>query len=434
MRISLAMNLLGVLLALAAPVARAAVPTHGMPMTGVVQPELAPLDELMVSFITDHAVPGAALAVAKDGRLLYARGFGYGDIGSKIPVQPGSLFRIASLSKPITATAVLQLVEAKKLRLGDPVLALLTSEKPGSAAVLAVPAGAKVDPLLEKVTVLDLLHHTGGWDSARSGDPMFQSVRIAEAVGVRPPAMPGDILRYVFGRPLDFDPGTSYVYSNFGYSVLGRVIEKASGQSYEAYVREHVLAPLGLRDMRLGKTLREGRAPGEVRYYDERERTGPCVFAGRLGEDVPLPYGAWCLEAMDSHGGWLASAPDLVRFGAAFDNPETCPLLKAEGLRTMFARPAGAAGRGADGKPAPAYYACGWMVRPIGLRANTWHAGALDGTSTLLVRRHDGLTWAVLFNTRTGNLKGKDLAAEIDPLVHEAVGKVKEWPRAAVEP
>ena len=121
-----------------------------------------------------------------------------------------------------------------------------------------------------------------------------------------------------------------------------------------------------------------------------------------------------------------------MRFGAAFDNPQTCPILKAESVETMFARPRGAAGRGADGKPAPAYYGCGWMVRPVGLRANTWHAGALDGASTLLVRRHDGLTWAVLFNARTGSLKDKDLAAEIDPLVHEAVGKVKEWPHAAV--
>jgi len=300
------MNLLGVLLALAATSARAAVPTDGLPMTGVVQPELAPLDELMTSFVTGHAVPGAAMAIAKDGRLLYARGFGYADVAEKTPVQPRSLFRIASLSKPITAAAVLQLVDAKKLRLADPVLALLTSEKPGSPAIIALPAGAKIDPLPEKVTVRNLLQHTGGWDSARSGDPMFQSVRIAESVGVRPPAMPIDIMRTVFGRPLDFEPGTSYVYSNFGYSVLGRVIEKASGQSYEDYVREHVLAPVGIRDMRLGKTLLKDRAPGEVRYYDERERTGPCVFADRLREQVPLPYGTWCLEAMDSHGGWLA--------------------------------------------------------------------------------------------------------------------------------
>ena len=432
MRIPLAINLLAVLLALAAAAAQAAVPTDGLPMTGLEQPELAPLDELMTSFITSHAVPGASMALAKDGRLLYARGFGYADVAEKRPVHPGSLFRIASISKPITAVAVLQLVEAKKLRLAEPVLEFLTSDKPGSPAVLALPAGAKLHPLLEKVTVLELLRHTGGWDSARSGDPMFQSVRIAEAVGVRPPAMPVDILRYVFGRPLDFEPGTTYVYSNFGYSVLGRVIEKASGQPYEAYVREHVLGPLSIRGMRLGKTLLKDRAPAEVRYYDEHERTGPCVFAGRLGEQVPLPYGTWCLEAMDSHGGWLASAADLVRFAAALDNPETCPLLKAESIETMFARPRGAAGRGPDGKPAPAYYGCGWMVRPVGLKANTWHAGALDGTSTLLVRRYDGLTWAVLFNTRYGNLKDEDLAGKIDPLVHEAVGKVKEWPHGTV--
>jgi N-acyl-D-amino-acid deacylase len=411
-----------------------------LPVTGPANPDLAPLDRLMSEFVMDHEVPGAALAVAKNGELVYARGFGYADVEGKIPVQPASLFRIASLSKPITAVAVLQLVEAGKLKLDDPVFAVLkdfpsTQEETAGRPPVA-PTKATADPRLGRITVRQLLQHTGGWDSAKSGEPMFRSVAIAEALGVPPPALPPDIIRYMRGRPLDFDPGERCASSNFGYCVLGRIIEKASGQTYEDYVRTRVLAPLGIRTMRLGKTLLKDRAPGEVRYYDEKGRTGPCVFAGMAGEKVPLPYGTWCLEAMDAHGGWLAPAADLVRFASAFGDPAACPVLKAEGIRTMFACPDGPAGHEPDGKPKAAYYACGWMVRPVGKegRFNAWHAGGFDGASTLLVRRCDGFAWAVLFNCRNGNLKGKDLAAEIDPLVHRAVDAVKDWPRAGISP
>ena len=147
----------------------------------------------------------------------------------------------------------------------------------------------------------------------------------------------------------------------------------------------------------------------------------------RLGKPVPWPYGGWCLESMDSHGGWIASAEDLVRFAAAFDDPDHCKILGAKSIETMFARPPGAAGEDKDGKPAASYYGCGWAVQPVGDgKANTWHNGSLDGTSTLLVRRWDGLTWAVLFNSRQA--KGGEPAGLIDPLVHEAADAVKHWP------
>jgi Beta-lactamase len=143
---------------------------------------------------------------------------------------------------------------------------------------------------------------------------------------------------------------------------------------------------------------------------------------------------------MDSHGGWISSAPDLVRFASAFDHPDRCKILKAASIKTMFACPDGLAGHTKDGKAKDVFYGCGWSVRtvapspspkgrggPEAGRINTWHNGALDGTSTLLVRRADGLTWAVLFNTRS-NAKGTDLSGLIDPLVHQAADKVKRWP------
>jgi N-acyl-D-amino-acid deacylase len=259
---------------------------------------------------------------------------------------------------------------------------------------------------------------------------MFRPLEIARTLSSEPPAGPADVIRYMRGQPLDFQPGERYAYSNFGYCLLGRLIEKASGEAYDAYVKEHVLKPLGISRMQLGKTLLEGRAAGEVRYYEPGNRHGPAVVGPRLGHDVPLPYGTWYLEAMDAHGGWIASAVDLVRFASAFDDPRACPILKAETIAEMFARPAGLAGHDSEGKPRPVHYGLGWSVRPTGYPCCPvhWHTGSLDGTSTILVHRNDGLTWAMLFNTRNGAAAEKAPARLIDSRIHEAADKVRDWP------
>ncbi len=96
---------------------------------------------------------------------------------------------------------------------------------------------------------------------------MFCSVPFAKELGKQPPASTDDIIRNMLGRPLDFDPGKRHAYSNYGYCLLGRVIETVSGETYEQYVREHVLAPLGIRTMRIGHTKLEDRCENEVRYY-----------------------------------------------------------------------------------------------------------------------------------------------------------------------
>jgi CubicO group peptidase (beta-lactamase class C family) len=384
-------------------------------VTGIEQPAMTSFDELMRDFVREHQVVGASLAVTKDARLVYARGFGLADRDQGEPVEPASLFRIASLSKPITGAAIVQLVERKVLALDNKVCEVLALQK-------------TMDPRWHQISIRQLLHHTGGWDRDKSFDPMFRSVKIAKNLKVPPPAMPEHIIHYMTAERLDFDPGNRYVYSNFGYSLLGRVIERVGGAPYGEYVRRQVLAPLGISRMQLGATLAGGRRPHEVRYYDRQDRTGPSVM-GPLGEQVPLPYGTWCLEAMDAHGGWLASAIDLVRFAAALDRPEQCKILKPASIETLFARPSDAAGHKEDGGLKDVYYACGWNVRQVGRNGghNTWHTGALDGTSTLMVRRHDGVNWAVLFNNRKTE-NGKELAGTIDPLVHRAADKVTHWP------
>jgi N-acyl-D-amino-acid deacylase len=223
---------------------------------------------------------------------------------------------------------------------------------------------------------------------------MFMSGEISQTMETPAPADCPTIIRYMLGQTLDFDPGTQYAYSNFGYCVLGRVIEKVTGMGYEDYVRTHILAPVGIDDMHIGHTLLDDRYPGEVRYYGTEATLTPSVFP-EITEFTAWPYGGFFLEAMDSHGGWIASAPDLVRFASALEDTKSTPLLEPETLDLMVSRPAIPLWEGTVN-----YYALGWFVRPSSSGETLWHGGSLPGTTTVLYRSANGLTWAALFNTR----------------------------------
>jgi N-acyl-D-amino-acid deacylase len=396
-----------------------------VPTTGAANEHLAAFDKLFTGFIAEHKLPGAGVAVTRHGKLVYARGFGLADVEKKHPVQPDSLFRLASVSKPITAVGVMLLVERGKLKLDDPVLKHITLKA-------AVPAKGQFDKRWEKITVRQCLQHTGGWDRDKKGgfDPIGIPHKISKALELDGPPTPNDIVRYMMGQPLDFDPGAKMIYSNLGYLVLGRVMESVTGQKYEPWVKKNVLAPAKIADMALARALPEKRAKNEVRYYDGKKRTGACLYAPRAGEKVPLPDGAENVEGFEAHGGWVASAVDLVRFASAFDYDRKSPLLSADTIKEMWARPEGAARFEPRKKKLPdAYYGCGWEVRPVGKtgKANTWHEGLISGTSTLLVRRFDGLNWAVLFNADT-DPKGDEPADLIDTPMHETADAIKKWP------
>ena len=388
----------------AAPAAQPALPITGEPVAG-----MASVDEAISTLMRRWEIPGGAVGVVKDGRLVYARGFGYSDAAAGEAVAPDALFRIASVSKPITGVAVAKLVEDGRLDLDAGAFALL--------ADLAPPPGAARDPRLASITVRQLLHHAGGWDRDRSFDPMFRTTEAPATPGTPIPAGAETIIRYMLGRPLDFDPGSRYAYSNFGYAVLGEIIERAAGTSYEQYVTGAVLAPMGIRRMRLGGSLPGARAPGEVRYYDPGTATS--VFPG--GERVPFPYGGFHLEAMDAHGGWIASAADLLRFVTAVDGLPTRPdVLRRATIDTMTARPPAPLWEGS-----PVYYAQGWLVRPA--EGNWWHDGSLPGTASIVVRTGGGLAWVALFNARA-MLPGSAFEAQIDGAMWRAVRGVTAWP------
>jgi N-acyl-D-amino-acid deacylase len=178
--------------------------------------------------------------------------------------------------------------------------------------------------------------------------------------------------------------------------------------------------------MRIGASLDGKQADGEVRYYTPKDDEAKNVFPDGPKE-TSWPYGGFHLEAMDAHGGWIASAVDLARFAAALDDPQRSPLLKPETFQTMSAAPPPVS-RLPDGSLADNHYGCGWSVRPVGKngKANYWHGGSLPGTSTLLVRRWDGLSWAVLFNQRSEDKNLPDGA--IDRALHRAADAVAKWP------
>jgi N-acyl-D-amino-acid deacylase len=384
-------------------------------VSGDLPKELESFDSMMKAFVSEHKVAGASLAVTTKGRLVAARGYGYADIETKTPVTPTSLFRIASISKPITAVAILQLVEQKKLTLDTKIFNVLKVKWP-----------KEFDKRQMDITVRHLLQHRGGWDRAVSFDGMFQSVRFANELKVDAPATAKQVIKSMLSHPLDFAPGERYAYSNYGYCLLGRAIEELTGTEYEVHVKKHVLAPLGITAMRIGKTRRVGQQKNEVTYY--HPRTGTSVFSSDLGLQVPAPYGAWYLEAMDSHGAWIASAVDLARFAAAFDDPENSPILSAESIKQMHVRPPGAAGVNKDGTPKEVFYTLGWINRllPDG-QINHWHTGSLPGTATILIRRHDGKSFIALFNGRVSP-KASHLGRAIDPELHRAANKVVSWP------
>ncbi|MEY2410828.1 MAG: hypothetical protein QOF48_3498 [Verrucomicrobiota bacterium] len=376
-------------------------------------------DPVVLNFMSERDIPGAALAVAKDRRLVYAQGYGWADRALKIRATPDSLFRIASISKPFTAVAVLQLVEQNKLSLDAPVYEFLE-------LAAQQPKALSLDERWKRITLRHLLHHTAGWDRDASGDPMFKSREIASAFSLPPPAGPAAIIRWMLGKPLDFDPGSRYAYSNFGYCLLGRVIEKATGQPYEKWMRKKILRPAGIHRMRIGASRERGRAPGEVCYYTTDHSTARSVF-GEPRASVPSPYGGFCLEAMDSHGGWIASAVDLVRFATALNDPARSPLLKSETFAQLSEPPSPPVSRDAAGRLKEYYYGCGWQVRPVGSdgKANYWHNGSLPGTSTYLFRLWNGISYAILFNQRSEGKKDDSL---IDPALGRAAAAVTKWP------
>lgn len=354
--------------------------TAGPLATGTVPASLAGFDKVVQTFMTERKISCGQLAMTKHGKLVMARGYGTYAPPTKAyilaRVTPTSLFRIASLSKSITSAAIMRLVQDGKLSLGAPVTTLLG-------------LSATADPRMDQVTVLRLMQHLGGWNRDTSKDPLWIDHTIAAALDVPLPIGHDDIIAYRNARPLDHDPGTRMYYSNYGYMLLGRIIAKVSGRSYEDYVKQAVLAPVGITRMRLGRSLRSEMSASEVSYTSKY--TNKSVVDGS-GQVVPFPYGGFNMPNQDANGGWIASAVDMVRYARIFD--AAGPVLNANSLATIMAKPE--IGESGDGW----WYGCGWYARQVPGNLNTWHSGGMPGTHTYLARLQNGWTYSFLFNRR----------------------------------
>ena len=379
-----------------------------IPSTGIVVPGMASYDQLATSLMTTYQIPGAAIAIARNGRLVFARGYGYANTSTGELVRPDSLFRIASLTKPITSAAILLLVQRGEISLDQRVFDILKSEQP-------LP-GQTPDPRLASITVRELLEHQGGWNRDSTFDPMFIPLEIAAAAGTPPPPDTRTIIRFMMGKPLQFDPGTAYNYSNYGYALLGRVIETISGQTYEAFVRGQVLSASGAC-MSLGHSLQSQSLPGEVKYYDY---PGAPLTSSVYGQgQVPWPDGGFYLEAMDSHGGWVASPVDYLRFVLSVDGRDHPQILSSSTISTMVAQPSISVG-------SPYWYGLGWLVRPSNGDANWWHTGSLPGSSTIVVRNYNGMVWVAFFNSRPADQA--TFFNDLDSGMWTALAGVTSWP------
>ncbi|MRR19650.1 class A beta-lactamase-related serine hydrolase [bacterium] len=354
-------------------------------------------------FMKNWSIKGASVAVAREGKLLYARGFGYASLNDSLPVEPYHRFRIASVSKLVTAVAVMKLQEEGKLSVNDHVF--------GPDGILDDTLFAHPkDRRVFNITVAHLLAHEGGW-SQRYGDQMFMPEVISRTLKVPMPVDLKTIVKFALSKNLHFTPGTGQSYSNLGYSILGLVIEKASGTDYETYCRRQVLEPLGIYDMAIGRNLPEKALPFEVTYYEvDNAPLKPSVYG--TGEMVPASRGGNDIETLGAAGGWVATAPDLMRLLLAVDGFEQPKdLLTPESVNFMTDVYNG-------------YAPVGWRAAlPNG---SWWRTGSFSGTSAMMKRMPDGTAWVVLLNTSAWN--GPELTTDIDRMMSKFIMRVREWP------
>src|ERR1044072_8664989 len=362
--------------------------------TGIPAGSMSQCDTQMQTFMNKYQIPGATLAVTKNGKLVYMRAFGTANQAGTEATRPYHMFRIASISKPITSLAIFKLIENGQLSLSD---------KPfGPGGILnADPyfANANVtDTRVYNITIQNLLEHSAGWNRdlpmspsplppypyGFASDPIEFPLHVTQTLGEPNPVTPRNLIKFLMQKGLDFTPGTDFSYSNVGFLVLGEVIEKKTGMTYENYVKQNIFAPLGIYDIRLGKNLLADKQEREGEYNNPF--TNLSVYgAGQFG---PWPYGDASVEAMDAHGGWIATARDLVRLFTAFDGfPSRPDILSASSLATMTTPSANWAN-----------YAKGIQVTPAGVWS---HAGALFGSYSWMARNSNQVTWAVIMNARS---------------------------------
>ncbi|MCY7421503.1 MAG: serine hydrolase [Chitinophagaceae bacterium] len=390
--------------------------------TGIPVPSMVQTDNLIKGFLSTYEIPGASVAIAKDGKIVYMRAFGYADINKTTPTQPYNVFRIASLSKQVTSIAIMKLMQEGLLTMSSKVF--------GSGGILEnhpVFSSANItDNRIYNITIRNLMEHSAGWNREidcnpnpstpypnflRGCDAVDFPLRVTQVTATSNPVTKDALIKFILEKGLNFAPGTDYKYSNLGFLILGEVIEKITNQSYEKYVRNSILAPLGIFDMHIGNNLLSEKQEREGEYTAYGEKTLSCYGTG---ESVPREYGGYNVTAMDSHGGWIASSRDMLKLLTAVDGFNTKPdILEKASIDTMV-------------KPSVnnQNYAKGWNVNTAN---NWWHTGGLDGTACEQVRTAGGYTWIIILNKRN-TIYPNNFGSDLDNLGWNCLAATATWP------
>jgi CubicO group peptidase (beta-lactamase class C family) len=360
---------------LATGLAYGVTPAPAQPARRPLEPaERATLAAIANKFLKTYQMPGLSVAIAQHGRMVYAEGFGLADTSTGEKVAAEHLFRVASLSKPITSVGVFSLLDQAKLKLTDKVF--------GTGGILGSESDIPSQQRVQNITVGHLLLHLGGGWSNKPDDPMDSYKTMNHH----------DLISWTLEKqPLDNPPGTKFAYSNFGYCVLGRVIEKVSRQTYENYIRSAVLLRCGISRMRIAGSSRAQRADGEVAYH--HRSVDPYTIN---------------MARNDSTGGWLGSATDLTLFATHVSGFPYPPNILAPATIMNMTTPSAANPR----------YAHGWSV----LKGNWRHDGLLPGTTATLVRTGSGYCWTAV--TNSSNKNGN---RGLDNMVWEMVRSIEHW-------
>ncbi|MFY0593315.1 serine hydrolase domain-containing protein [Roseivirga sp.] len=365
---------------------------------------LEPVDSMVNRVMRSLRLTGATVAVVKDEKLVYAKGFGYADKENKVEVEPYHLFRIGSVSKLVTAIGVLKLVNDGELSLDDYVF--------GERGILK---GKPYDNIknrnIYQIKIKHLLNHTAGWSLITYGDPMFIPHKIHKMDNVKYPIEFDDVIRFVLKRHLPYRPGTRFEYSNFGYTLLGRVIEEVAGDDYEDWIKDEILSPNNIKNMKIAGSFEGDREKNEVKYYDNSPDNQILSFDGS-GEKIYKPYGADDIEMLGPAGGWLATGIDLMRLLVLVDgySKRYKDILSPDLIDKMV-------------------NGVGGIKRPLGWRSvsgeHWWRTGTLSGTSALLTRDVNGYSWVIIANTtpRRGGFPSTSRWA-----IREGIKLVQSWP------
>ena len=273
----------------------------------------AEADKAVAKLMAVSGATAVTFAAAKNGQLIYEKAYGFQDAGKTIPLNSDALMRTGSIVKPVTAAAIRKLAKNNLLSLSDHVFCT------GSNAPCWLPSSllsATTDPRAKDISIQHLISHKGGWLISVSLDAAYQEVAIKNQLQLSAPPTRADIVRYMMAKPLAYAPGfppdASFdSFSNFGFMLLGMIVEQASQKSYTDYVQTEIMAPLGIAavDFKAGASRLVDRNPREPAYVTSAKCIS--VYSGVQGI---------CAEEMREVANWLSvgfsitTAPAMALF------------------------------------------------------------------------------------------------------------------------